>query len=204
MRMRWRATTPQSAPAAAGAISGRRAARREVLRATFGAAGILIGCILMPFMPVRSHPGMSRAAGDQAWLCDRHGQNLPTQSAGLGLLAFGLVVLGCDMLRTVTRYRSGAGRSKLQAGDKVSVTVYGEPAPSGACQIDQRGLVSLPQAGTVMAAGQDTDQVGANLGEQASQPIHERKPRWSYPFRRSRDTWGSARGCLISTLHPTP
>ena len=42
---------------------------------------------------------------------------------------------------------------KLQAGDRIRVTVFGEDRLSGEFEIDQAGLVSLPLAGTVKAAG---------------------------------------------------
>jgi hypothetical protein len=42
---------------------------------------------------------------------------------------------------------------KLQAGDKIRVTVFGEDRLSGEFEIDQAGLVSLPLAGTLKAAG---------------------------------------------------
>jgi protein involved in polysaccharide export with SLBB domain len=49
--------------------------------------------------------------------------------------------------------REAAAPPKLQAGDKIHVTVYNEPTLSGDFQIDPSGLVSLPLAGTVNAAG---------------------------------------------------
>jgi polysaccharide export outer membrane protein len=42
---------------------------------------------------------------------------------------------------------------RLQAGEKIRVTVYGEASLSGDYQIDPGGFVSLPLAGTVKAAG---------------------------------------------------
>jgi polysaccharide export outer membrane protein len=42
---------------------------------------------------------------------------------------------------------------RLQAGDKIRVTVYGEDKISGEYEIDPSGFVSLPLAGTVQAAG---------------------------------------------------
>jgi len=42
---------------------------------------------------------------------------------------------------------------KLQAGDKVKITVFGEDKLSGDYEIDPTGSVSLPLAGTVQAAG---------------------------------------------------
>ena len=41
----------------------------------------------------------------------------------------------------------------LAAGDKVRVTVYGEDRISGEYQIDPDGMISLPLAGTLKAAG---------------------------------------------------
>jgi polysaccharide export outer membrane protein len=42
---------------------------------------------------------------------------------------------------------------RLQAGEKIRVTVFGEDNLSGSYEIDPSGLVSLPLAGTVKAAG---------------------------------------------------
>jgi len=42
---------------------------------------------------------------------------------------------------------------KLQPGDKIRVTVFGEDKLSGDYQIDQSGQISLPLAGTVAAVG---------------------------------------------------
>lgn len=46
-----------------------------------------------------------------------------------------------------------AAPPRLQAGEKIHVTVYGEPSLTGDYQIDPSGFVSLPLAGTVKAAG---------------------------------------------------
>ena len=46
-----------------------------------------------------------------------------------------------------------AAPPKLQAGDKIHVTVYNEPSLSGDYQLDPSGFVSLPLAGTIKAAG---------------------------------------------------
>jgi polysaccharide export outer membrane protein len=45
------------------------------------------------------------------------------------------------------------GSPRLQAGEKIRVTVYGESSLSGDYQIDPSGYLSLPLAGTVKAAG---------------------------------------------------
>jgi polysaccharide export outer membrane protein len=41
----------------------------------------------------------------------------------------------------------------LQAGEKIRLTVYGEPSLSGDYQIDPSGFISLPLAGTMKASG---------------------------------------------------
>ena len=42
---------------------------------------------------------------------------------------------------------------RLQAGQQISVTVYGEASVSGNYQIDPNGFVSIPLAGKIQAAG---------------------------------------------------
>jgi protein involved in polysaccharide export with SLBB domain len=46
-----------------------------------------------------------------------------------------------------------AAPPQLQPGEKIHITVYGEPTLSGDYQIDPSGFVSLPLAGTVKAVG---------------------------------------------------
>ena len=41
--------------------------------------------------------------------------------------------------------------AKLQPGDKIRITVYGEDKLSGDYQLDQSGQISLPLAGTITA-----------------------------------------------------
>ncbi len=53
----------------------------------------------------------------------------------------------------------------LAAGDKIKVTVYGEDRISGEYEIDPNGLISLPLAGTLTAAGRTTPQLEAALTE---------------------------------------
>jgi protein involved in polysaccharide export with SLBB domain len=43
--------------------------------------------------------------------------------------------------------------AKLQPGDKIKITVYGEDKLSGDFQLDQTGQISLPLAGTITAQG---------------------------------------------------
>lgn len=47
----------------------------------------------------------------------------------------------------------GNGALRLQSGDKIKITVFGEDRLSGDYEIDPGGTVSLPLAGTVRAAG---------------------------------------------------
>lgn len=75
----------------------------------------------------------------------------------------GLIVLcaGCEYVppaSPVDGYRDSAiavrdGGLRLQSGDKIRITVFGEDKLSGDFEIDPGGTVSLPLAGTVRAAG---------------------------------------------------
>jgi protein involved in polysaccharide export with SLBB domain len=83
-----------------------------------------------------------------------HGMS-PTLAA---VLALGVVVSGCSSLGQVTdaeqqQIIATAQAPKLQAGEKIRITVYNEPSLSGDFQIDPSGFVSLPLAGTVKAVG---------------------------------------------------
>jgi len=77
------------------------------------------------------------------------------------LLGVALFVSGCGAsnVKPVTQAERQAleaeasGPPKLQAGEKIHVTVYNEPSLSGDYQIDPSGFVSLPLAGTIKAAG---------------------------------------------------
>ena len=74
------------------------------------------------------------------------------------VLGMALLVLGCasgsiseaEQKALVTAATSAP---KLQPGDKIKVSVYGEDKLSGEYQLDQTGQISLPLAGTVMAQG---------------------------------------------------
>lgn len=57
---------------------------------------------------------------------------------------------------------------KLAAGDKVRVTVFGEDKISGDYDIDTAGYVSLPLAGTVMAAGLTKPELERELAKKLS------------------------------------
>ena len=74
------------------------------------------------------------------------------------LLAVALLVSGCagSVLSEAEQQSLAAaatGPAKLQPGDKIRLSVYGEDRLSGEYQIDQSGQISLPLAGTVEAKG---------------------------------------------------
>jgi polysaccharide export outer membrane protein len=58
---------------------------------------------------------------------------------------------------------SRASEIKLEAGDKIHITVFGEDKLTGDYQLDTGGYVALPLAGTVMAAGLTAPQLEKTL-----------------------------------------
>src|SRR5229473_3798033 len=83
-------------------------------------------------------------------------------AARLGLLALCLLAAGCGAganLGPVSEaeqkaiLQSATSSPRLQTGEKIRVTVYGEASLSGDYQIDPSGFISLPLAGTLKAAG---------------------------------------------------
>jgi polysaccharide biosynthesis/export protein len=73
-------------------------------------------------------------------------------------LVVALLISGCtaSSLSEIEQQSLAAAATaapKLQAGDRIRVTVYGEDKLSGDYQIDQSGQISLPLAGTVEALG---------------------------------------------------
>jgi polysaccharide biosynthesis/export protein len=93
----------------------------------------------------------------------RHARHLIGKYSYHGwLLACCLLVVGCGgagNLGPVSESEQKAiadaatASPRLQAGEKIRITVYGETSLSGDYQIDPSGFVSLPLAGTVHAAG---------------------------------------------------
>ncbi len=92
------------------------------------------------------------------------------------LLGLCLVVAACGggSVRPVTEAErqalaaEAAGPPKLQAGEKIHVTVYNEPSLSGDFQIDPSGYVSLPLAGTIKAAGLTQHELETELEQKFS------------------------------------
>jgi protein involved in polysaccharide export with SLBB domain len=77
-------------------------------------------------------------------------------------LAGALVLTGCGVGSTLgpasledqqARAQAATSTPRLQAGEKIRITVFNEASLSGEYEIDQSGFVSLPLAGTVKAAG---------------------------------------------------
>ena len=66
-------------------------------------------------------------------------------------LAAALLISGYGQGRTAILDRSGQRSAKLRPGDKIRVNVFGEEKLSGEYEIDQRGQISLPLAGTIEA-----------------------------------------------------
>jgi protein involved in polysaccharide export with SLBB domain len=91
-------------------------------------------------------------------------------SRGWVVLALGLVASGCSSVERMTESEqkqvlADSQSPKLQAGEKVRVTVYGEGSLSGDYQIDPSGFVSLPLAGNILAAGLTRDGLEQALAE---------------------------------------
>jgi protein involved in polysaccharide export with SLBB domain len=74
------------------------------------------------------------------------------------LLAVGVLVCGCtagslSQAEQQSLAEAAAAPTKLQPGDKIRITVFGEDKLSGDYQLDQSGQISLPLAGTIAALG---------------------------------------------------
>ncbi len=79
-----------------------------------------------------------------------------------------LMVCGCGTNKVSEQEQqayvtAATAAPRLQAGEKILVTVFGEDKLSGEYDIDPSGLVSLPLAGTVKAAGLTQAELEAQL-----------------------------------------
>ncbi len=92
--------------------------------------------------------------------------------AAMALLLFGLA--GCGDGATLPPLSPAEQQAmisappaapKLQAGDKLRVTVFGEDKLTGEYEIDAGGFVSLPLAGTVRAAGLTKPELESELAK---------------------------------------
>jgi polysaccharide export outer membrane protein len=73
-------------------------------------------------------------------------------------LAVAVLIAGCaansiSEAEQKTLAATATAPAKLQPGDKIKITVYGEDKLSGDFQLDQAGQISLPLAGTIKAQG---------------------------------------------------
>jgi protein involved in polysaccharide export with SLBB domain len=76
----------------------------------------------------------------------------------IATLAVALLISGCaanslSEAEQNSLEAAATAPAKLQPGDKIRITVYGENNLSGDYQLDQSGQISLPLAGTVSAQG---------------------------------------------------
>jgi len=83
----------------------------------------------------------------------------------LALLVFGCTAASLSEAEQQSLAAAAIAAPKLQPGDKIRVTVYGEDKLSGDYQIDQSGLISLPLAGTVEAVGLTQSQLEQALSK---------------------------------------
>jgi protein involved in polysaccharide export with SLBB domain len=92
------------------------------------------------------------------------------------LFGCSLLAVGCggdEILRPTTEDQqailaAAAVPHRLQPGEKIRVTVYGEQGLSGEYEIDPSGFVSLPLAGTVQATGLTQKELEQKLTQQFS------------------------------------
>src|SRR5712692_792600 len=93
-------------------------------------------------------------------------------AAGWLLVGFCCLMVGCGGQPTVGTVSEAEQQAliaaakappRLEAGEKIRVTVFGESALTGDYQIDPSGLLSLPLAGTVKAAGLTQAEMAAEL-----------------------------------------
>jgi polysaccharide export outer membrane protein len=69
------------------------------------------------------------------------------------------------------------GVLRLQAGDKLKITVFGEDKLTGEYEVDPGGSVSLPLAGTVQAAGLTKPELEQLLAKKFASEKYLRSPK---------------------------
>ncbi|WP_246659917.1 polysaccharide biosynthesis/export family protein [Methylosinus sporium] len=97
---------------------------------------------------------------------------LMTRQSFFLLLAMALILTGCDIVPlpgpsvgNEARLANLAGTPRLQPGDKIKITVFGEDKLSGEYDIDPGGFVSLPLAGTIQAGGLTKSELELSLAK---------------------------------------
>ena len=84
-------------------------------------------------------------------------------------VALGVTVSGCSSALRLSGLdeqpilSTAAASPRMQAGEQISVTVYGEASLSGNYLIDPSGIVSIPRAGKIRAAGLTTAELAEIL-----------------------------------------
>ena len=84
-------------------------------------------------------------------------------------VALGVAVSGCSSALRLSGLdeqpilSTAAASPRMQAGEQISVTVYGEASLSGNYLIDPSGIVSIPLAGKIRAAGLTTAELAEIL-----------------------------------------
>ena len=106
-------------------------------------------------------------------------------SATVLTIVFTLLLRGCDgapslgpgVSRGAGLGSSPSGPMRLQAGDKLKITVFGEDKLTGEYEVDPGGAVSLPLAGTVQAAGLTKAELEQLLARKFASEKYLRSPK---------------------------
>lgn len=80
-------------------------------------------------------------------------------------LAIPLAACETDPPMDVSAYAPTSAEYHLGAGDKVQVTVFGDPSLSGEHQVDGRGAFTFPLIGSIQAGGLTSKQLETALGD---------------------------------------
>jgi protein involved in polysaccharide export with SLBB domain len=89
----------------------------------------------------------------------------------------GAPTLGPDVSSGAGSGHAPGGAVRLQPGDKLRITVFGEDKLSGEYEVDPGGSVSLPLAGTVQAAGLTKPELEQLLAKKFASEKYLRNPK---------------------------
>ena len=98
------------------------------------------------------------------------------------ILAIGLQVAGCytdygPVAATPEPILRSAVATRLQAGDKLKVIVYGEEALSGLYEINPSGAIAMPLIGMVRAAGRTRSEIERDIAHKYSSGNYLQEPK---------------------------
>ncbi len=98
------------------------------------------------------------------------------------ILAIGLQVAGCytdygPVAATPEPILRSAVATRLQAGDKLKVIVYGEEALSGLYEINPSGAIAMPLIGMVRAAGRTRSEIEQEIAHKYSSGNYLQEPK---------------------------